>query len=99
VLDEEPVPIQFDEAIVKRVFEFLEHEIHEPLPDIPKPVPSERLSDWIPQWYANFIDIKSLDDLMETVAAANYLDVPSLVELGCAKIGCLMKNKSIPELR
>ena len=27
------------------------------------------------------------------------MDVPSLVELGCAKIGSIMKNKSIQELR
>ena len=27
------------------------------------------------------------------------MDVPNLVELGCAKIGSLMKNKNIPELR
>lgn len=36
---------------------------------------------------------------MDLIACANYLDVPSLVELGCAKLGCLMKHKSIPELR
>ena len=33
------------------------------------------------------------------IAAANYLDVPSLIELGCAKVGSLMRDKSIPELR
>ena len=33
------------------------------------------------------------------IAAANYLDIPSLVELGCAQVGSMMQNKSIPELR
>ena len=27
------------------------------------------------------------------------MDVKNLVELGCAKVGSLMKNKNIPELR
>jgi hypothetical protein len=36
-----------------------------------------------------------LEDIYDLIAAANYMDVPSLVELGCAKIGSIMKNKSI----
>ena len=84
---------------MKRVFEFITHETNiEPLPDIPRPVPTEHLSDWIPQWFASFINLP-LEDVIDIVACANYLDVPTLVELGCAKIGCLMKHKSIPELR
>ncbi|TNV76301.1 hypothetical protein FGO68_gene15301 [Halteria grandinella] len=100
-LDDEPVPIpQFDESTVQRVFEFIQHEVNiEKLPEIPKPVPTEHLSDWIPSWFATFININPLEDLMDLIACANYLDVPSLVELGCAKVGCLMKHKSIPELR
>ena len=45
------------------------------------------------------MDIENQEEIYELIAAANYLDVPNLVELGCAKIGSLMKNKSIPELR
>ena len=33
------------------------------------------------------------------IAISNYLDIPGLVELGCAKASSLMKNKIIPELR
>ena len=45
------------------------------------------------------MDIPSLEDIYDLIAAANYLDVPSLVELGCAKVGSLMQNKNIQELR
>ena len=69
------------------------------LPEITKPVPSSRMSDFVPHWFANFIDGKSLEDIYDVIAAANYLDVPSLIELGCAKVGSLMREKSIAELR
>ena len=49
----------------------------------------------MPVWFANFIDLKSLEDVYEIIAAANYLDIPSLVELGCAKVGSMMQGKSI----
>ena len=71
----------------------------EKLPEIPKPVPTERLSDCLPVWFASYINLPNLEEIYDLVAAANYLDVPALVELGCAKVGCLMKNKTIPELR
>ena len=43
--------------------------------------------------------MKSIEDIYDLIAAANYLDVASLIELGCAKIGCMMRDKTIPELR
>ena len=41
----------------------------------------------------------SLEDIYDLIAAANYMDIKNLVELGCAKVGSMMKNLSIPELR
>ena len=82
------------------VFDFIKHEIEvEKLPEIPKPVPSNRLSDYMPTWFSNLMDIDDIEIIYDVIAAANYMDVPSLVELGCAKVGSLMKNKSIPQLR
>ncbi len=43
--------------------------------------------------------MKSIDDVYDVIAAANYLDVPSLIELGCARVGCMMRGKTVPELR
>ena len=68
------------------------------VPEITKPGPSSRMTDFVPHWFPNFIDGKSLEDIYDVIAAANYLDVPSLIELGCAKVGSLMREKSISEL-
>jgi S-phase kinase-associated protein 1 len=40
-----------------------------------------------------------LEEIYDLIAAANYMIVNNLVELGCAKVGSLMKSKTIPELR
>ena len=71
----------------------------EKLPELPRPLPTDRLQDSMPQWFAQFMTIPNLEDIYDIIAAANYLDVPNLVELGCAKVGAMMKNKTIPELR
>ena len=69
------------------------------MPEIEKPVPTDRLEDCVPLWFAKFIALNNLDDIYDVIAAANYMRVNNLVELGCAKIGSLMKNKTIPEMR
>lgn len=37
--------------------------------------------------------------IFEITLAANFLEITSLMHLGCAKIGSLIKGKSIDELR
>lgn len=99
-LDQNPIPIPFDETILTKAFDFVKHELQvEQLPDIPKPVPSERLEDCVPQWFADYMRDLPLDDIYDLIACANYLDIKNLVELGCAKVGSLMKNLTITQLR
>jgi hypothetical protein len=98
--EEEAIPINFDEKVLNKVIEFMNYELeNEKLPELPRPVPTERLADCVPLWFANYINCPSLEEVYDVIAAANYLDVPNLVELGCAKVGSMMKNKTIPELR
>ncbi len=47
--DDEAIPLHFDERTLLRVVEFLRYELdHEKLPEIPRPVPTERLADCVP---------------------------------------------------
>ena len=62
-------------------------------------MPTERFADCVSAWFANFMNLGSLEEVYDIISAANYLEIPSLTELGCAKVGCMMKNKTIPELR
>eukprot|EP00347_Sterkiella_histriomuscorum_P007257 403349657 len=100
--DQEVIPLpQFDEKILLKVFEFMRYEYeNESLPELPRPLPTDRLQDSMPQWFANYINnVGCLEDVYDVIAAANYLDIPTLLELGCAKVGSMMKNKTIPDLR
>jgi len=68
------------------------------MPEIPKPLRTNRLSDAIPLWYDKFVDV-DLEQVYDLISIANFLNVPELIELGCAKVGSLMKGKRITELR
>ena len=37
--------------------------------------------------------------LFELIMASNYLDIKPLLELSCAKVASMIKNKSIQEIR
>ena len=100
ILEEDVIPIPFDFKTIGWVFDFILHvKEKEPLPEIEKPVPSSRLEDFMPIWYAKYINQLTIDETYDLISAANYMDVQSLVELGCAKVGSMMKNKSVVELR
>lgn len=52
-----------------------------PLPEIEKPLRSNKMADMVPEWDANFISVDK-EFLMEIILAANFMDIPSLMELG-----------------
>ena len=49
-------------------------------------------------WYADYINVEK-EELFELIMASNYLDIKPLLELACAKVASLIKNKSIEEIR
>ena len=67
-------------------------------PEIEKPLRSHNLSDVTTPWYADFVNLDQ-EVLFELILAANYLDIKPLLELACAKVASLIKNRSIPEIR
>ena len=67
-------------------------------PEIEKPLRSNNLNDVTTPWYAEFVNLDQ-EILFELILAANYLDIKPLLELACAKVASLIKNRSIPEIR
>ena len=55
------------------------------------------MSDVTTPWYAEFVNLDQ-EILFELILAANYLDIKPLLELACAKVASLIKNRSIPEM-
>ena len=78
-----------------KVYEFCKYiDSKEPL-SIKAPINSKNLKDYIQdKWYIDFINIRK-PDLFELINAADYLEVPSLSELSCAKAAMLSLNMTI----
>jgi len=59
------------------------------------------LFDVLQKWDAEFIDKvgENRQLLYDLILAANYLDIKSLLHLGCAKVGSLIKGQPLENLK
>ncbi len=52
------------------------------------------------EWQYDWInDNEDNETLFGLIAAGNYLNIPRLVRLGCAKVATLINGKSVEEVR
>ena len=97
---QDPIPIPDIKAdILNKVVEYLTYYKGKNPKDIPKPMPSANLSEIIDEWDVKFINGIELDSVFDLINAANYMDIPSLLDLSCAKIASLLKGKTAQEIR
>ena len=97
---QEPIPIPDIKAdILKKVVEYLTYYKGKNPKDIPKPMSSANLSEIIDEWDVKFINGIELDSVFDLINAANYMDIPSLLDLSSAKIASLLKGKTAQEIR
>jgi S-phase kinase-associated protein 1 len=92
-----PLPNVQKEALLK-VVEFCEKHANDPMVPISKPIKSTDMNVIVGEWDANYIDMED-PSLFAVILAANYLDIPDLLDLGCAKIASIIKNKSPDEIK
>lgn len=68
------------------------HHEHGPAPPIAKPLKGEHLkASGVGEWDITYID-QTDEELTELACAVNYMDIPDLLALTCAKIGSIMKS-------
>jgi S-phase kinase-associated protein 1 len=78
-----------------------EHKGVEP-PIIEKPLRSKVMKDVCPcAWDADFIDAiaPARQQLYDLILAANYMDIKSLLHLGCAKVASLIKGQPLEKIK
>jgi len=74
------------------VIEFITYHTEYPFTPITKPLVSDNLLESsVCSWDNEFI-MKSDQELVNLSLTANYLDIPNLLALCCAKIGAIMKS-------
>ncbi len=99
--DDEAIPLpNVHSSIMSKVLEFCKHyQEEEPMKEIPRPLPDNNLATVVSPWYANFINSIDNDTLAELTKAANYLDIPSLLDLCCARVATYIKQRTPAEMR
>ena len=93
-----PLPnVQRD--ILEKIVEFCNHHVNNPMAEIEKPLKSNNMAEVLDDaWDAEFIDLDQ-PTLFNIILAANYLDLPSLLDLSCAKVASMIKGKTPEEIR
>ena len=81
-----------------RVVAFMREHLARPLPAIHKPLRSARMRDLVSEWHANCVDLEQ-EELFALTLAANYLDMPALLDLTTAKVASMIKGKTSAEIR
>ena len=97
--DEDLLVKEVEGKTLSKVIEYLKHYVNEEPKEIPKPLPSADLKPLLSEWDYNYISSFSLEDTVDLVNVANYLDINDLVNLASARIGSEMINCSLEEAR
>jgi len=90
------------EDVLKLIVRFMKHHEGSEKKIIEKPLKSTRMSEVCKDpWDVVFmdeIDVKR-QTLYDVILAANYMDIKSLLHLGCAKVASLIKGKPLQQVK
>ncbi|KAG5644219.1 hypothetical protein DXG03_008814 [Asterophora parasitica] len=99
---DQPIPLpNVSSSVLKKVLEYCEHHRGEPLPapdaEQSQDETRKRTTD-ISEWDQKFITVDQ-EMLFEIILAANYLDIKSLLDVGCKTVANMIKGKTPEEIR
>jgi len=98
---EVPIPGVKADVLAEVVAYMSHHKGVEP-PIIEKPLRSKVMKDVVKdQWDAEYIDRigENRQMLYDLILAANYMDIKSLLHLGCAKVASLIKGQPLEKIK
>ena len=90
---------EVDGKTLSKIIEYLKQYENEKPKEIPKPLPGPDLKSVLSKWDYDFIMGFSLEECIDLVNAANFLDIPDLVNLSSARLAFEMINCTIEEAR
>jgi S-phase kinase-associated protein 1 len=93
------VPLsEIDDKTAAKVVEYLS-QLDGVIPiEIEKPLKSAIMKEVTDEWSANFVDSITLEELVDITVAANFMEIQPLLDLTCAKIASLCKDKNEEEI-
>jgi len=97
---EVPIPSAKSE-VLELVVNYMKHHQGTEPPIIEKPLRSKTMKDVCNAWDADFIDRigENRQQLYDLILAANYMDIKSLLHLGCAKVASFIKGEPLEKIR
>ena len=98
--DENPeIPLlQVSKRALDKIVEFMNKHESDPMRQITKPVSTGNMVEIVGEWDANYIDVPQAQ-LLELTYAADYLDMPALLDLTTLKMASLLKGKTEDQTR
>ena len=97
--DQEIPTNQVDAKNLQKIIDYLKHYDIEKPKVIPKPLPSNDLKAFVNEWDFNFINPLTIEESIDLINAANFLDISDLVTLVAAKIAADMMTGPVEEVR
>jgi len=88
--------------ILELVHQYMSHHNGTEPPLVEKPLRSKLMKDVVSdKWDAEFVDRigENRQQLYDLILAANYMDVKSLLHLGCAKVASLIKGQPLEKIK
>ena len=87
-----------NDEVLNKIIIFLEYYDKNPYTQLPKPLPHNNLSKFLDEWYINFLEM-NFELIIEIINSANFLEIDSIIQLCCAKIATVLKEKNEDEIR
>lgn len=91
-----------ESCIMEYIVEYMEHHKGTEPPIIPKPLRSKEMKQVCSDpWDATFIDRigTTNEELYNLILASNYLNIDSLLHLGCAKVASKIKGQPLEKIK
>lgn len=83
---------------LSKIILYMQYHSANPPSLIEKPIRSSRMEEIVDGWDAFFIDVGD-EELFDLILASNYMNIPSLLDLSCAKVATYMRGKSAAQIR
>ena len=84
---------------LKRIVDYLIHYENSEPKAIPKPLKNSHIDEILDKWDYDFIIEVPLDDSIDLLNAANYMDIAPLLQLACCRIASEMIDRPVEEVR
>ena len=92
------LPIVSTETL-KQIIDFINLYSYSPMKEIEKPLKSSVLADLVGVYFAKIVDEPTQEELFKLTNAANFMNIPPLLALCCAKVATMIKSQSPEQIR